>query len=140
VFEHCKNLPYSQAFDVFDTSNKSSNGASLSLDESIADDTNTPSCAICLEAFKSGDDISSASVVSICQHEYHKICITEWLMKCYQCPICRSNYIPTPDPSSLASSSSSPLLTSTRTIISDVTDVDIAVFTSDLLPAISTEQ
>lgn len=69
-------------------------------DEFIAEITLGPSCAICLDPFQMGDMVSYSSDVSLCQHEYHQICITDWLMKCYQCPVCRSNYIPIPPPHS----------------------------------------
>jgi Ring finger domain len=64
--------------------------------EFIVESTHEPSCAICLDPFQMGDMVSYSSDVSLCHHEYHQICITEWLMKCYQCPVCRSNYIPIP--------------------------------------------
>ena len=66
----------------------------LTTDEFIAESTKGPSCTICLDPFQIGDVVSYSSDVSLCHHEYHQICISEWLMKCYQCPVCRSNYIP----------------------------------------------
>jgi Ring finger domain len=58
-----------------------------------------PCCAICLDKFDMGDDISYSMDTTKCHHEYHTLCITEWLMKHPNCPYCRRNYIPLPPPS-----------------------------------------
>jgi Ring finger domain len=55
-----------------------------------------PCCAICLEPFQIGIEISYSMDVAQCQHEYHTTCITEWLMKHVECPYCRRMYIPLP--------------------------------------------
>ena len=72
--------------------------------ESTLDAVNStvPCCAICLDKFDIGDDISYSMDTTQCQHEYHTICITEWLMKHPNCPYCRRNYIPLPTPSASA--------------------------------------
>ena len=57
-----------------------------------------PCCAICLDKFDIGDDISKSMDTTKCHHEYHTLCITEWLMKHPNCPYCRRNYIPLPPP------------------------------------------
>jgi hypothetical protein len=54
-----------------------------------------PCCAICLEKFMDGDEISY-SYDPLCHHEYHALCIVEWLMKHPNCPYCRRLYIPIP--------------------------------------------
>ena len=66
--------------------------------ELFAERTHGPICAVCLDPFQNGDVVSYSSDLSLCSHEYHQRCISEWLMKCYQCPVCRSNYIPIPPP------------------------------------------
>jgi Ring finger domain len=64
-----------------------------------------PCCAICLERFIPGDEISY-SIDPLCNHEYHMTCIIEWLMKHPNCPYCRRLYIPLPPPPTSSSSSS----------------------------------
>jgi hypothetical protein len=77
------------------------NGCGYSDDDVI--DPNDPSvnsavpcCAICLDKFDKGDDVSYSMDTTTCHHEYHTLCITEWLMKHPNCPYCRRNYIPLP--------------------------------------------
>lgn len=43
------------------------------------------SCAVCLEGFKSGEDLR----VYPCEHQYHVACIEPWLALSSQCPVCR---------------------------------------------------
>ncbi len=49
-------------------------------------------CLICLDSFQHGDETSHSCNV-ICQHRYHKSCITQWLVKNNSCPVCRCKYI-----------------------------------------------
>jgi Ring finger domain len=51
-----------------------------------------PNCAICLERFKSGEDICTAQNKD-CTHEYHLECIFPWLLKSQDCPCCRRDYL-----------------------------------------------
>lgn len=44
------------------------------------------SCSICLAVFEPDDLVSTLS----CGHLYHSSCISEWLQKTLQCPLCRS--------------------------------------------------
>jgi Ring finger domain len=67
-------------------------------DVSLNDDDNPktlPCCAICLEPFRCGDQVSY-SHDPLCSHEYHTTCIVEWLLKHMNCPYCRRGYIPIP--------------------------------------------
>ncbi|CAG5103790.1 Oidioi.mRNA.OKI2018_I69.chr1.g937.t1.cds [Oikopleura dioica] len=47
-------------------------------------------CPICLEEFKSGDEIFR---LPICKHDFHRNCIRPWLKKRRTCPICRSDVL-----------------------------------------------
>jgi Ring finger domain len=82
-------------------------------DISLNEDNNPkaqPSCAICLEIFRNGDEISY-SHDPLCRHEYHTTCIMEWLLKHLNCPYCRRFYIPVPPPvkkASMANASTEP--------------------------------
>lgn len=46
---------------------------------------NDQQCQVCLEEFKSGDDIRTLP----CLHIYHKKCIDQWLVRNRTCPICK---------------------------------------------------
>lgn len=51
-----------------------------------------PTCAICLEAFKAGDKVSSSHNMK-CTHVFHRECVFEWLVKEESCPFCRRKFI-----------------------------------------------
>jgi len=44
-------------------------------------------CSICLEIYRSGQEVSILS----CSHEYHSSCIKGWMMKNRSCPMCRKD-------------------------------------------------
>jgi len=44
-------------------------------------------CSICLESYRSGQEVSILS----CSHEYHSSCIGEWMLKNRSCPMCRKD-------------------------------------------------
>ncbi len=46
-----------------------------------------PSCAICLESF---DPLSEVKQLPICHHVFHINCLTEWLLRHGNCPMCRT--------------------------------------------------
>jgi hypothetical protein len=46
-----------------------------------------PSCAICLENF---DSLSDVKQLPICHHVFHTNCLTEWLLRHGNCPMCRT--------------------------------------------------
>lgn len=47
-------------------------------------------CAVCLEAFQSGD---RCRVIPTCSHAFHVPCADAWLSKCCVCPICRRSVV-----------------------------------------------
>jgi len=50
-------------------------------------------CAICLEAFNVGEEVSWSKILMDCNHTYHRACITEWLYRSPGCPCCRTSFI-----------------------------------------------
>lgn len=68
-------------------------GTTITIDANA--ETNDDRCAICLEKYMSGDEVSSSRQ---CCHMFHKECITEWLLRKDCCPYCRLQFfIPTRD-------------------------------------------
>lgn len=57
-----------------------------------ADLQERPMCAICLELFKAGDEVSSSHDKK-CAHVFHRECVLEWLLKHESCPFCRRKFI-----------------------------------------------
>ena len=57
------------------------------------EDDPKPSCSICMERFKVGDNIS-LSPVEGCHHVFHHDCIREWLLRRTGCPCCRVIMLP----------------------------------------------
>lgn len=55
-----------------------------------------PSCAICLENFDSSSEVKQ---LPTCHHIFHTNCLTEWLLRHGNCPMCRAT-IPTTEPRS----------------------------------------
>lgn len=49
-------------------------------------------CHICIDEYQIGDDICS-SPNKECTHKFHVECITEWLLKHNNCPLCRADYL-----------------------------------------------
>jgi len=47
-------------------------------------------CAVCLEAFQSGD---RCRVIPACSHAFHVPCADAWLSQCSACPICRRSVV-----------------------------------------------
>lgn len=56
----------------------------------------TKTCPICFEAYVIGDEICSSRNTA-CPHVYHAACLTHWLMKHNDCPLCRADYLHAPD-------------------------------------------
>lgn len=48
---------------------------------------NATSCSICLQCFGDGDTLGC---VDRCGHEFHRDCISRWLVRCAVCPLCRT--------------------------------------------------
>jgi Ring finger domain len=49
-------------------------------------------CTICLEQFHNGQDVCE-SRNEMCNHRFHAVCASEWLLKSQLCPCCRRNYL-----------------------------------------------
>ena len=49
-------------------------------------------CSICLEAFAAGEEVSWSRNKE-CTHCYHQECISQWLIKHDECPVCRNDYL-----------------------------------------------
>jgi len=60
---------------------------SPSQSPSLSDGESGSECSICLETYRSGQEVSILS----CSHEYHSSCIKEWMMKNRSCPMCRKD-------------------------------------------------
>lgn len=56
------------------------------------EETPIPSCTICLIDYREGDNICWSHNPQ-CQHQFHKVCIIEWLQNHDECPCCRHNYL-----------------------------------------------
>lgn len=63
-------------------------GSVLGADEGSKDgvDTATATCSICLDEV----DIKDKAVFKNCMHEYHYDCISQWLARKQQCPLCKA--------------------------------------------------
>lgn len=48
-------------------------------------EANKVQCAICLAAFRHGEQVVSPT----CSHEFHKVCLAEWVKQKAECPTCR---------------------------------------------------
>jgi len=46
-------------------------------------------CSVCLDDFEVGDELSWSRQLK-CQHVFHSECLTSWLMKNVDCPVCRT--------------------------------------------------
>jgi hypothetical protein len=51
-------------------------------------DVENAECPICLEIYRLGDTICISKVAE-CDHVFHQACVSEWLSKHDQCPLCR---------------------------------------------------
>jgi Ring finger domain len=51
-----------------------------------------PHCAICLERLNINEEIG-LSQNGACPHVFHKACISEWLLKHKDCPVCRRKFL-----------------------------------------------
>ena len=55
--------------------------------QAASSDGTAPSCAVCMEDYKVGDQIR----VLPCQHEFHAACVDVWLKTKRACPLCRAD-------------------------------------------------
>lgn len=51
----------------------------------LKEDEEGPSCAICMQEYKEGDELR----VLPCRHEFHTQCVDKWLPMKKICPLCR---------------------------------------------------
>ena len=65
---------------------------SLPHGSSAAQNDSLEMCAICIEDYEEGDEISW-SHNEHCSHAFHRVCIIEWLLKHDECPFCRHNFL-----------------------------------------------
>lgn len=76
--------------------NEEEAGESQSLEEKEGDDidieSNIPRCIICLANYKRGDVVVTATS-GLCQHEFHRSCMAEWLLLKRGCPVCRKVFL-----------------------------------------------
>jgi len=61
------------------------------IQESEEDEDDGNVCTICLEHFGVGEEVAWSRQPS-CRHVFHRECITQWLMKSGECPMCRVEY------------------------------------------------
>lgn len=58
--------------------------------EEAFDDSKT--CAICLESYENGQKIGGSKNPK-CNHYFHLECITNWLLRCDKCALCREPFL-----------------------------------------------
>lgn len=46
-------------------------------------------CSVCLADYVDGDEL----MMLPCQHAYHKVCVSEWLQRQSQCPLCKQDVL-----------------------------------------------
>lgn len=46
-------------------------------------------CSVCLAEYMEGDEL----MMLPCQHAYHKVCVSEWLQRQSQCPLCKQDVL-----------------------------------------------
>ena len=46
-------------------------------------------CSVCLADYVEGDEL----MMLPCQHAYHKVCVTQWLQRQSQCPLCKQDVL-----------------------------------------------
>ncbi|WOL19875.1 RING-H2 finger protein ATL74-like [Canna indica] len=44
-------------------------------------------CAVCLDNFEVGDD---CRLLPACTHSFHAYCVDNWLLRSWNCPVCRT--------------------------------------------------
>lgn len=76
-----------------ETPNDVENGDRVIIHVEVEEDGGNPgvACNICLESLQDGDEIASAKN-KCCRHEYHAECLSLWLAKHDDCPMCRKSY------------------------------------------------
>lgn len=62
----------------------------------MSDDASSSCCPVCLDTLESNDAISWSKMFR-CEHVFHTLCLTPWLMKNDDCPVCRTILIQNED-------------------------------------------
>jgi len=97
----CRDIPYSHGNIIRKDNSFDSNEAQelMSANETAKDhvannnDDSIQPCAICLETFKAGQNVSWSKHLIFCKHVYHTECIAAWLRGGNDiCPCCRRDY------------------------------------------------
>ncbi|CAF1013783.1 unnamed protein product [Adineta ricciae] len=86
AYESPSILPFSTTLDNLPEA-KTSSSVTICLSSSPSDTESTSECSICLDTYRSGQEVSILS----CSHEYHSSCIKEWMIKNRSCPMCRKD-------------------------------------------------
>ena len=67
-------------------------GVASDLQNSFSTSGEKMVCTICLESLEAGEEVSWSRNLE-CNHCYHKDCISMWLIKHNECPVCRNDYL-----------------------------------------------
>lgn len=71
---------------------KEPNGNRLDDHDDNDDDDGQEKCSICMMDYVDGDEIAW-SPNRFCNHIFHKVCITNWLLQHEECPYCRNIFL-----------------------------------------------
>jgi hypothetical protein len=91
VAEDMKTKKEQEPAPVVDRRQSNAMARSLSIVLSKKDDTSK--CYLCLLNYVKGDEVAFSKFNDKCNHQFHKDCIVEWLMKRTACPCCKEEYI-----------------------------------------------
>eukprot|EP00536_Pseudo-nitzschia_multiseries_P017649 jgi/Psemu1/225999/e_gw1.1703.2.1 len=69
--------------------NQNESGIDNDDNDNDDDDARFPTCSICIERFKVGDEVSFSPLADGCHHFFHHKCVREWLLRRRGCPCCR---------------------------------------------------
>mmetsp|Transcript_22425 Transcript_22425/g.34692 ORF Transcript_22425/g.34692 Transcript_22425/m.34692 type:complete len:92 (-) Transcript_22425:31-306(-) len=90
-------MSYEQLLEFEERNGKVSKGLTLGQKMQIPSiiwkkpsDTKESGCSICFDEFESGQRLK---VVKKCEHEYHSVCLDEWLSKEKRCPMCNESVL-----------------------------------------------
>lgn len=67
-------------------------GCDDDTDDAVSLSDDRPGCAICLGAFEDRQLVCESSNTS-CEHTFHEVCMSSWLLKHDDCPMCRQTYL-----------------------------------------------
>jgi len=92
---NCSQIDYNESDNARKVDRRVSNENQLKQEaEDITDSTdNDQVCAICLSELREGEEIMQTKHVEICNHAFHKYCLSEWLENHNDCPMCRHEMV-----------------------------------------------